>query len=453
MKGVWGKLFREKVFPKKLHVLFLRIQLGLHTGGDGLFGDFTGLFERDAGQQRTDKFIDENGKQSNAADDNAGFAERKGSQRHTEGNAGLRKERDAEVLLDGRLGLHELRGDVRTDNLTGRAEEDVNHADEDDCPVAEDGELEVGTADNEEQHHDRTRPAVHTLHKFFGEITEVAEDGTHHHADEERGEFDGHGAEVEFRHGQRNREENVSDGNGHTLAAGVEELFGEVKQQADQRTENQGCNNFHQRIYNNGDDIKRAVFQSLGNPEGDRKHDQTDHVVERNDGKEHLGQRAVRLVLLDDHERCGGSRSRSDRTERNGAGQRELVGHDEVKQDQRDVHEDRRNDCLEDRNHNRLAADVLEFRKTELVAHRHRDKAESRFGNDRVGRNVLMRDKTKSGNTELSETVRTDQNPGNQICGDGGEIPDFRQSGHHQAGKHRNGKSEQGLHNHKASIL
>ena len=258
---------------------------------------------------------------------------------------------------------------------------------------------------------------------------------------------------MEFRHGQRNREENISDGNGHTLAAGVEELFGKVEQQTDQRTEDKGCNDFHQRIYNNGDDIKRAVFQSLGNPEGDRKHNQTDHVVECNNGKEHLGQRTVRLVLLDDHERCGGSRSRSDRTERNGAGQRELFGHDEVKRDQRDVHKDRRNDRLEDRNHNRLAADVLEFGQTELVPHRHCDKAESRFGNDRVGRNVLMRDKTKSGNTELSETVRPDENPGNQIRGNGGQVPDLRKSGHHKSGEHRNGKREQSLHNHNASIL
>ena len=94
--------------------------------------------------------------------------------------------------------------------------------------------IELCAQSDEEQNHDRAGPAVHTIHEFFGEITEVAEDGTHHHADEEGGEFHGYRTEMEFGHGKRNRKENVGDGDGHTLAAGVEELFGEVEQQTDQ---------------------------------------------------------------------------------------------------------------------------------------------------------------------------------------------------------------------------
>ena len=69
----------------------------------------------------------------------------------------------------------------------------------------------------------------------------------------------------------------------------------------------------NQRIRDHGYEIHVTVFECLGNAERDRENDQSHHIVQRNDRKEYLRERSLRLVLLDYHQCRSGSRSRSHR--------------------------------------------------------------------------------------------------------------------------------------------
>lgn len=416
--------------------LLCGIDLCLSAGRNGLFGDFACLFESDTGHERTYKLIYENGKEADVSDDDAGSAESHCGEGHTEGYACLGKKGDAEVLLDGRSTLGCLCGNIRTDDLAGGAEDDVNNAYEDYSPVSEYGEFKFGTAEYEEENHDGAGPAVHSVHEFFGEVAEVAEHGTEHHAHEKGGEAYFYGTDAEVGLGKRYCKEDVCNGDGKTLTSGVEELFGEVEYKTDHCAEYEGCDNFNNGIYDDGDHIEMTLFECACDAEGDCENHKTYNVVESNYGKEHLGERTVSLVLLYNHEGCCRCGCGCDCAEGDRAGEGESVGHCEVYHCESHVNEYSSYNSLEDRDYDSLTTGFLQFGHTELVAHCKRDKAESCVGDDGELGEIFVGDKADAFNSETAETVGTDEDSGYQICGYCGKVPQLGDTGHDKTRKH-----------------
>ena len=89
------------------------------------------------GEGRADEFIHKHGEQHDVAH-NAAVCEGRSRKCHAECHAGLRQKRDAEVLFDVVAALRHGAADVGTGDLTERAEDDVNDADEQNERIAQD---------------------------------------------------------------------------------------------------------------------------------------------------------------------------------------------------------------------------------------------------------------------------------------------------------------------------
>lgn len=97
---------------------------GLALGLDFACGKQRTLCER-----RADELIHQHGEQHDVAHD-AAVCKGCSGERHAERHAGLRQKRDAEMLFDVVTALCHSAADVRAGDLTDRAEDDVNDADE-----------------------------------------------------------------------------------------------------------------------------------------------------------------------------------------------------------------------------------------------------------------------------------------------------------------------------------
>ena len=233
--------------------------------------------------------------------------------------------------------MNHFRGYFCAVDFTEGARKDVHHACEDYSPIGEDLEFKSRAADYEEQYHNGACPAIHAVHKLLREVAEVAEHRTHHHADEQRREADGNGADLELKHGECDGEEDVCNGDAHSLAAGMEELLGEVEEQTHERAENEGDYDFYDRIYEDGYDINLTVFEGFSYTEGNCEDHKTHYVVKRDNGQEHTGERTVGFILLDYHEGSGRGGGCGDSSEGKYAGERELIGQEEMNDEEGDV--------------------------------------------------------------------------------------------------------------------
>ena len=344
--------------------------------GLAFFLDIACFGEADLGEEGTDDFINENGKEGNIANDIAFSAKLGCLDRHTERNARLRKKGDAEVFYDVGVAFCCSCADACAEILTERTRCDINDTDEYNGEVCEYGEIKLCAADNEEENEDRSYPSVRSFHEFFGEVTEVAECSTEHHAGKERGEADVNGADVEFEAGDGNGHQNESDGNRHTLGSGVEEAFAECEEKTHDEAEHEGENNFKKRFENDGKDIDGACADGFCNTEGDRKYDKTDRVVERYDRKQDIGNGTLCLVLLNDHEGCGGSGRGRNSAENECRGKGKLIGHCEMERDEYAVYQKTSEDCLENTDYGSLFTDFFKRCKSKFVTDGKRDKAE-----------------------------------------------------------------------------
>ena len=101
--------------------------------------------------------------------------------------------------------MHEFRGNRGAADLADGTEENVDHADENDRRIGEYVKVQPRAAQHEEQHHQRTGPAIHTIHQLCGERTQIAEYRAQCHAYEQGREADRHRADPEgqLREGDR----------------------------------------------------------------------------------------------------------------------------------------------------------------------------------------------------------------------------------------------------------
>ena len=181
----------------------------LGSCADSAFGDdFACIGKRNLGKERTDNFINQYGKkgdveyQITAGDAGCG---RGCLGCHAQCNACLRKQSDTQILHDVGGAFGHLCAGVCARVLTCGTGEDVNHANQDDDPVSEYAQVQLCAAEDEEENEQRSGPTVDTVHQFFGEVTDVAENRAQHHAGEQRGEGDVNAAYME---GERNTDGN-----------------------------------------------------------------------------------------------------------------------------------------------------------------------------------------------------------------------------------------------------
>ena len=249
------------------------------------------------------------------------------------------------------------------------------------------------------------------------------------------------GADVEFEAGDGNGHQNESDGNRHTFGSGVEEAFAECEKKTHDEAEHEGENNFKKRFENDGKDIGGACADGFCNTERDRKYDKTDRVVERYDRKQDIGNGTLCLVLLNDHEGCGGSGRGRNSAENECRGKGKLIGHCEMERDEYAVYQKTSEDCLENTDYGSLFTDFFKRCKSKFVTDGKRDKAECNIGNDAKAFKLFMRD-TDTGDSECAKEKRTDEDACNEICSNCGELNFLRKSGQEKTCKQSDGKRQ-----------
>ena len=258
---------------------------------------------------------------------------------HAQRHASLRQQGDAEVLLDVVAAVGGPAADEGTGNFAQRAEGDVHHADEEHQRVGEDVQIQLCTAEHEEEDVHRRHPAVEAVHQLIGSGADVAEHRTGHHADQQQREAAVQRPDVKGDHGQAHRQQHEGHGKAHALGAGVKINFQLVEREARRSAQTQREDDLHHRLHQNTDGVDAALLEGVGNAEGGGEEHEAHGVVDGDHHQQQAGEGAVGLVLLDDHQGGGRGRGCCDSTQRDGRGHGDDVGPDEVQDDQRRIHE------------------------------------------------------------------------------------------------------------------
>ena len=409
--------------------------------GLAFFLDIACFGEADLGEEGTDDFINENGKECDIAYDIAFNAKLFGFDSHTERNACLGEEGDTEIFYDVGITFCGSCADARTEVFTEGTSCDISDTDNNNGNAGEYGEIEFRAADNEEEDEDRSGPSVCSFHKFFGEVTDVAEYGTEHHTSEKRGEADMDAANVELEARDCNGHENERNGNCHTFGSGVEELLAECEEKTHDEAERERKYNLENGFKNDGEHVYGTGVDGFCDTEGDREYNETDSVVKRNDGEEDVGQRTLCLILTNDHECCCGSGCGCNGTENDRCGKGKMLRHSEMESDENDVYDKACEDCLEDTDDGSLFTDLLELSETEFVTDRECDEAERYVGNDAEACKLIVGD-TDTGDIKCAEEKRSDQDTCDEVSCNCGELDLFRKSGEKKTCKKSNGKCQ-----------
>lgn len=226
----------------------------------------------------------------------------------------------------------------------------------------------------------------------------------------------------------------------------MEELFGEVEEQTHERAEDEGDHYFDNRIYDDGNDIDVTVLKCFSDTEGDSEDHKTHDVVKRDNGQEHTCERAVGFILFNYHESSGGCGGCSDSSEGKDAGEGELIGEEEVNDEEGDIDGYSSDESLENSDDDSLFTGFFQLREAELVTHSDGDETECDVTDDTVGGDVVGGNKSYAGDTEFSEAIRTDEDTCDEVSGDCGEVPDFSKSGEHKTREEGDGQSKKSLH-------
>ena len=335
---------------------------------------------------------------------------------HTKCNARLREKGDAEVFYNVFVTARCLCAPACTEIFTDAAEDDVCNADNYEYPVGENAEVELCTADDEEEDEKGSGPSVGSLHKLLGEVTDVAEDGSEHHASKKAREADMYVSDLKLERGDRNGEHYEGDRNCHTLRAGEEESLGEGEKITHNGAENERKNDLEKGIYNHGDGVNGAGVDSTRNTEGDREDDKSNSVVKSNNGEENVGYGTLSFVLANDHKSSGRSGRGCNCTKDDSRGKgKTSFGKDEGKSDKACVHDNGCDESLRDTDNGSLLTDLFELIKAEFVTDGECDESEREIAKDLVlfGGVCLV----VKADAELTEEVGADENARNEICG------------------------------------
>ena len=96
--------------------------------------------------------------------------------------------------------------------------------------------------------------------------------------------------------------------------------------------------------------------------------------------------------------------------------------------DQGGIYDHRRKERLDDTDDGCLLTDLFQLGQAELITHGEGDKSECDVGNDTKAGQLIMRN-AETGYVKCTEQERTDQNTGNQVCGNSGKLNLLCQTG------------------------
>ena len=238
-----------------------------------------------------------------------------------------------------------------------------------------------------------------------------------------------------------------------TLAAGVEVLLHPVQNPSGHAAQDQGQDNLHQRLHQDGDNADRAALQGGGHAEGGGEQHQSHRVVDGHHQQQQFGQGAVGLVLAHHHE--GGRRggSRSDGAQSDGGGKGDQGGVDEMQDDQGNVHKDGGDHRLQNAHGDGLLAHVLELLQAELIADGEGDEAQGHLAHDIQGGHRFRRAKAQAPQAQRTDAVGSQEQARHQIGGDRGQVQLFGQTAHQQAADQRGRQLDQNLRHQKSTSI
>ena len=294
-------------------------------------------------------------------------------------------------------------------------------------------QIQLRAGNDKEQDIQRHRPAVHTSHQFFRGGADIAEKGAGHHAHQQQGEAAVHGADLEFQRAQTHGEHHEGHGQGHTLAAGVEEALYPVQQKTHEAAQPQRQNDFHNRLHHHSQYADVTAGQGGCHTEGNGEQQQTHRVVQSHNQHQQPGHGAVSLVLLYHHHGGGRGRCGGDGAQGDGAGNRNHMGEEQVQKQKDNVYQSRGNHCLQNADDDGAGANGAQLAHPEFVAHGKGDEAQGGLADNAQGADLLQRVKAEAGKLQSAEEIGAQQQSGHQITRDGGQM--------HQFGKPRHEKT------------
>ena len=251
------------------------------------------------------------------------------------------------------------------------------------------------------------------------------------------------GTDVELDHAQANGQHDECDGDGQTLGTGVEELLHPVQQPAHDAAQHQAQDDLQNGLDDDAQDADLTGGQGGRNAIGGGEQQQAHGVVNGDDQHQQLGQRAVGLVLANDHQGRSGCGGGSDGAQDDGAGQGNDVGEGEVQADQDDVHQSGGQYGLQDADGDGGLAGCPELAQTELIADGECNEAQGSLGDDAQALHLVQGVEAQTGDADRAHNEGTHQQTGHQICGDGGQVQLLGQTGHHQSADHGNCQTNQ----------
>ena len=159
--------------------------------------------------------------------------------------------------------------------------------------------------------------------------------------------------------GEGDSHKHEADRHRYTLGVGVEEFFHEVEEYTHTATQKERSNYLNNRCNNYGINVYVSKLDCIGNTEGNCKDYKTNRIVQSNYRKEHLGNRALCLVLLNYHKGCRRCGSRCDSTENNCRLNGEHAGDNKVESDKRCVNDQGGDNSLENTDYCGLVTNLL----------------------------------------------------------------------------------------------
>ena len=424
----------------------------------GLLGDVPCLDQRPLGHHRAKDLVDqdaeENDEAHGVADHTAAeYAIGTDGRDHAQSHACLRQKRDAQVLHGLLVALHELGAAEGAQDLTQGAEQDVDHADDDEYGLLEHGEIQAGAADDEEENEQRLCPLFGSLHHFLGGLTDVAEHRSQHHAGEQRGKSNVYAIDLEMEHSQRHGQEHEGDHEGQTVGVGVEGSLHQRQEEAKHCAQQEGQDDLQHGLHQHRDHAQVSAVESLGHTHGHGKKDQTHGIVQRDDGQEQIGQRALGLVLAHHHEGGGRSGGGRDSAQQDAGGEGEIVyagggQEQEMNAHQNGIHHQGGDYGLDDTDNGGLLTRVLEILDAELVTDIKGNEAQGDIRNDGEashGGDTVVEAEAESADDEAADAVGADDHACDEVSGDVGQVKPLEHTGHHETRKQADGDAEYGL--------
>lgn len=212
--------------------------------------------------------------------------------------------------------------------------------------------------------------------------------------------------------------------------------------EAQHQAQQQRAEDFQNGIEEDAHHTERPADHGLRRAEGNRKHNQTHGVIQRNHWQQHIGHRAFGLILIDDHHGGGGSGSCGHSAQHQAGGYRQPVAQDKMQRQQRQIDAQAGGQRLQNGHHGGLLSGLPQRGQAELVANGEGDEAQRHVADQAQAGHLLKGGEADPGNMEQAQTVRPDQNTGHQVRSHRRQVPFFNAARGQQTGHQRKGNGQ-----------